>query len=477
MSWEHHADQIRKTIESIEDSCGRWQECIFRGEPQKYPRPCSSTLWREYACNNVLGFVDGMPEDVMSKVNLNDVQAQIVEEAKEYSGELSDEFELLTYLRHHGGATNLIDFTSSVHIALFFACHDFHEEDGCVYIQNTDAIKDWIKRPNNLNSRAMAQRSVFIESPQGFVDATQDIPIPKDIKDGMVEYLRLFYDVSARTIYYDLIGFIQSYSVSKSMHEALRDVMKQQARKHLLLDSKKSDDTTTKDNDLIITNYSKVLTYDPTNPMAYNGKGIAFHEQGEYDNAIREFTKAVEVFPSDQSYSNLAASYYRKGEYKKAIFFLSKAIECFPSNRLYVKRGDTYFRSGEYDRAEIDYVNAKTNKDLIQVKGNWNLVASYKLAILKLKTKEYVAALDEINDVVEQDEENFLGGYSYCIRGVVFLCLEDWKTAEQNFSRYKNSGAKVNFLLQDDFESIASFVNEIGISPPRYIRKMLEELK
>ncbi len=422
-----------------------------------------------------------MSEDVrkkfMSKVHLNDVQAQIVEEAKEYSGELSDDFELLTYLRHHGGVTNLIDFTSSVHIALFFACHDFHEEDGCVYIQNTDAIKDWIKRPNNLNSRAMAQRNVFIESPQGFVDTTQYIPISKDIKDGMMEYLSLFYDVSARTIYYDLIGFIQSYSVGKSMHEALRNVMRQQARKSLPLDSEKSDDTTTKYNDLIITSYNTILTYDPTNWIAYNGRGTAFHEQGEYDNAIREFTKAVEVFPSDQSYSNLAASYYRKGEYKKAIFFLSKAIECFSSNRLYVKRGDAYFRSGEYDRAEIDYVNAKTNKDLIQVKGNWDLVASCKLAILKLKTKEYVAALDEINDVVERDEKNFLGGYSYYVRGAVFLCLEKWKTAERDFSRCKNSGAKVNFLLQDDFESIVSFVNEIGISPPRYIREILEKLK
>ena len=224
-------------------------------------------------------------------------------------------------------------------------------------------------------------------------------------------------------------------------------------------------------------NYNKIQTYDPTHPMAYNGKGIAFHEQGEYDKAIREFTKAVEVFPSDQSYSNLAASYYRKGEYKKAISFLSKAIECFPSNRLYVKRGDAYFRSGEYDRAAINYVNAKTNKDLIQVKGNWNLQSSYKLAILKIKTKDYVAALDEINDVVEQDEKNFFGVYSYCVRGVVFLCLKKWKMAERDFSRCQDSGAKVNFLLQDDFGSIASFINEIGISPPQYIQKMIEELE
>ncbi len=473
MHWEHHTDQIRKTIKSIEDTCSSWQECIFRGEPKKYPRPCSSTLWREYAYNNVLMRpVDGMP-----KVNLNDVQALIVEEAKEYSGELSDEFELLTYLRHHGGMTNLIDFTSSVHVALFFACHDFPDEDGCVYIQNTDAIKDWIKRPNNLNTRAMVQKSVFIESPQGFVDATQEIPIPKDIKSGLMEYLSLFYDVSAKTIYYDLIGFIQSYSVEKSMHEALRNMMTHQVRKHQLLEEKNGDDTTTKYNDLLIANYSRIQTYDPTNSIAHNGKGIVFHEQGDYDNAIREFKKAVKVFPSDQSYSNLAASYYRKGEHKKAISFLSKAIECFSSNRLYVKRGDAYFRSGEYDRAEIDYVNAKTNKELIQVKGNWNLQSSYKLAILKIRTKKYVAALDEINDVVERDEENFFGAYSYCVRGVVFLCLKKWRMAKRDFSRCQDSGAKVNRLLEDDFGSIASFVNEIGISPPQYIQKMIEELE
>ena len=100
----------------------------------------------------------------------------------------------------------------------------------------------------------MVQRSVFVESPQGFVDATQYIPISKDIKDGMMQYLSLFYDVSARTIYYDLIGFIQSYSIGKSMHEALQNVMRHQIRKRQLLDKKNSDDTTTKDNDLIIAN-------------------------------------------------------------------------------------------------------------------------------------------------------------------------------------------------------------------------------
>ena len=52
------------------------------------------------------------------------IQKKMLEVSKDYAHE-KDEFEILTELQHFGGYTNLIDFTTDSHIALFFACGRF----------------------------------------------------------------------------------------------------------------------------------------------------------------------------------------------------------------------------------------------------------------------------------------------------------------------------------------------------------------
>ena len=476
MYWNWHADQIRTTVERIEGSCAKWVECLFRGEPKRYDRPCCSTLWREYAYSEVRGIVSGTAEDariqLINNLDFSAVQAQIVREAREYSGGLNDEIDLVTYLRHHGVPTNLIDFTTSLHIALFFACNDCTDEDGYVYVQDEATVHDRILRPRNLNRRATAQRSVFIESPCGFIKPTHYVVVPKAIKASMLEYLSLLYGISTKTVYYDLHGFIQNYSVRKSLHEAHRSAMRYSARRDA---SRRSVPTNVASNydQQIIDGYRVVLTYDPTNVIAYNSRGTAFHNLGDYDKSISDFSKAVELFPSDQSYSNLGMSHFRKLEYCEAIVYLSKAIECFRSDRLHVMRGDAYYRNGDYDSAKSDYMNAIENADLFRVKSHWDLIATYKLAILRLKTKEFDASLEAINKVIQQDTDAYLESLPYCVRGIGFLCLKEWDSAVEDLSRCRDTDAGLDCQLNDDFQTISSFMEEVGIEPPRQIVRLL----
>ncbi len=53
------------------------------------------------------------------------------------------EMEYLTYLRHHGFPTPLIDWSSSPYVALFFACEDFHESksNGKVFVYKPPKIR------------------------------------------------------------------------------------------------------------------------------------------------------------------------------------------------------------------------------------------------------------------------------------------------------------------------------------------------
>ena len=80
---------------------------IYRGEPEDYDR-VSSSLWRE--CKRKMETED---------FDIQAIEDPILESAKNYTPE-QEEIEIWAELQHYGGHTNLIDFTTDSHIALFF---------------------------------------------------------------------------------------------------------------------------------------------------------------------------------------------------------------------------------------------------------------------------------------------------------------------------------------------------------------------
>ena len=107
-------DRVKDIIYDIENRSADG-DYIYRGEPEHhedfpYYGKISSSLYRQYARIEADEF------------NIKVVQEEILAEAKTYSHETEDPIEILTQLQHHGGKTNLIDFTTDYLIALFFAC-------------------------------------------------------------------------------------------------------------------------------------------------------------------------------------------------------------------------------------------------------------------------------------------------------------------------------------------------------------------
>ena len=111
---EHPLCDVRDIIREIEEKSVSG-DYIYRGEPEHheespyYGKICSS-LYRQYARIEADEF------------DIEVVQEEILAEAKAYIHETDDPIEILTQLQHHGGKTNLIDFTTDYLIALFFAC-------------------------------------------------------------------------------------------------------------------------------------------------------------------------------------------------------------------------------------------------------------------------------------------------------------------------------------------------------------------
>jgi tetratricopeptide (TPR) repeat protein len=94
----------------------------------------------------------------------------------------------------------------------------------------------------------------------------------------------------------------------------------------------------------------------------YLKRGIEAGEKGQYDQAIADFNKALELSPRyDWAYFNRANAYYRKAQYDQAIADLNKALELNPRDaEAYNNRGLYFYYKKEYGRAWEDIRKARS---------------------------------------------------------------------------------------------------------------------
>ena len=224
---------------------------IYRGERKKYPK-ISSALYREYAkvinveefdlmyaekkmlkiARNHIGESPVGPlEDFMNIMNMNkgrvgykerSIGRQIGEDTEKAIGWTiaeTAEREILTELQHYGGKTNLIDFTTDYFIALYFACSGHPKRVGrVILLKKNEKIEKMIIRPRNPRHRIIAQKSVFLQPPKGYIEVPENniVSIPTKLKQPFLEYLRKFHDISTETIYNDIHGFIRYQNIHQS---------------------------------------------------------------------------------------------------------------------------------------------------------------------------------------------------------------------------------------------------------------------
>ena len=86
-------------------------------------------------------------------------------------------------------------------------------------------------------------------------------------------------------------------------------------------------------------------------------QGLDYLNKGDYDWAITECTRALQMDPNYfDAYYNRGLAYYYKGKYDRAISDNTKAIELKPeTNAAYINRGLAYCAKGNYDQAIADY--------------------------------------------------------------------------------------------------------------------------
>ncbi len=109
--------------------------------------------------------------------------------------------------------------------------------------------------------------------------------------------------------------------------------------------------------DLALADASKVIELTPNDPRGHYSRSVAYAGMGNHELVIRDATRAIQLAP------NLAAAYFIRaraydslGKFNKAIADLDRAVELDPEVVIYhMSRGDCFWRRHKYDQARADY--------------------------------------------------------------------------------------------------------------------------
>ena len=204
-------DEILRTIEDKSDT----GEYLYRGEPEHYQEhpyygKVSSKLYRD--------FLEREDFDVEAEhFDIEVVQEAMLGAARRFFRKTVQDFEILAEIQHYGGKTNLVDFTTDYLIALFMVCdrEESLDKDGRIILQEKELINPYIAEPYEPVNRVIAQKSVFVRHPDGFILPNEDdvINIPADLKKPIRKHLERCHGVSAETVYNDLHGFIKNQDI------------------------------------------------------------------------------------------------------------------------------------------------------------------------------------------------------------------------------------------------------------------------
>ena len=223
--------------------------------------------------------------------------------------------------------------------------------------------------------------------------------------------------------------------------------------------------------DQAIADFTAAIELHPQYAQAYNNRGLAYLRQGDYDRAIADCTTAIELNPQlVEAYNNLGLAYYGQGEYNEAISKYTTAIELgqqltegttqlsrLPTERPTAIELGQQLTEAYYNRGVVFYVEAEGGLDR---------------GVLYYGEGEYGHAVTDFTAAIKLDPQYAQAynsrGLAYRRQGDYDRAIADYTVAiglnRQDAQAYYNRG--VAYSEQRKYErAIADYTVAIGLNP------------
>lgn len=136
--------------------------------------------------------------------------------------------------------------------------------------------------------------------------------------------------------------------------------------------------------------YSQAIRLKPKDGLSYFFRGWAYREVDQPDQAIADFTKAINHSEPVrvQAYYNRALAYQTKKKWQKAAEDLTQAIQLEPKTPAYYHtRAEAYRQMGQRDKSEADLRRSKELRDSEEQCGAPSCGHSFHRLVLAFRDK------------------------------------------------------------------------------------------
>ena len=171
--------------------------------------------------------------------------------------------------------------------------------------------------------------------------------------------------------------------------------------------------------------FNSELRSNPTS-HAYNIRGMIWHDKGELDIAIGDYTDAIRLNPQyDWAYNNRGNAFTDKGEYDRAISDHTEAIRLNHQFAMaFNNRGVAHESKGDLDRAIDDYSEA------IRLDGQFALAYRNRGDVHR-KRDDYAAAIADYTEAIRLDRHD---KWAVAYRGLAFELKDELDRAIADYT-------------------------------------------
>ncbi|GAA5576208.1 lipopolysaccharide assembly protein B [Porphyromonas gingivalis] len=184
-----------------------------------------------------------------------------------------------------------------------------------------------------------------------------------------------------------------------------------------------------------IKDYSKAIELDGKFAHAYYGRGNVYYKKGANEEAIKDYSKAIELDGKfAHAYHGRGNAYFKKGSYEEAIKDYSQAIELDGKFvHAYHGRGNVYCEKGSYEEAIKDYSKAIELDDKFVHAYHGRGRAYCEKGANEEAIKDYSKAIELDGKFVHAYHGR---GRAYCEKGLYEEAIKDYSKAIELNDKY-----------------------------------------